>query len=130
MSEFKIDDKNNLNRFRSWDENGNKLIYFYNKNCNFHGTYRRWHGERILEESCYLNGELHGRRIMWHSNGKLKLYSYYQRGLLHGRFRQWYFTGKIQIDCYYKNDKLHGMHKEYVNEFVNRHMYRDGILVS
>jgi hypothetical protein len=54
---------------------------------------------------------LHGRRRLWHRNGKLASEEFYRDGLLHGAFRQWNEKGALLGS--YKMEQGTGVQKEW-----------------
>jgi len=65
-------------------------------------------GSLDLEEN-YSKEQLHGKRIIWHLNGKKFLEGDYHQGQLHGKCMGWYPNGQLDWEANYIQGQRHGL---------------------
>lgn len=66
-------------------------------------------GETI-ENSYYLNNQLHGKSLKYRSNGNLFQEATYYKGKLHGYIRNYNYKGRLQMETNYEMGLRHGFH--------------------
>ena len=94
------------------DEIAEDLFYLgnqfkpYTGKCiiHFQGT------ETVKEVMYYKKGLLHGERISYFKNGKVKLEGYYNEGMYNGVWKSYHTCGSVIYQATYKNDTLELLH--------------------
>lgn len=60
-----------------------------------------------------LDGEKHGKEVLYFSNGTLWQINSYNKGVLHGECKVYHEKGNLQAEMYYSEGRLHGSFKMY-----------------
>lgn len=71
-------------------------------------TYYRDDGKTVLQTKNYLNGELHGPWVRWHSPDQMEMQAEYRHNKLEGTHKAWYPNGQPSAVQNFKDGKLHG----------------------
>ena len=78
------------------------------------GWYKRFEiGQILIEKAQYLDGQLHGVRILFDSLGNKEIEESYKHGKFEGSFRSYYPDGSIKLEGEYVNNEMEGIWKKY-----------------
>lgn len=97
-----------------------------------HGKYKRFSPKGdLLEESSYNNGELDGKKSIYHEfeKNKLKQVANYKKGKLDGKWQEYDSKGNLLREDSYANGELHGEQKRFDSEGKLRLLetYKNGV---
>jgi antitoxin component YwqK of YwqJK toxin-antitoxin module len=98
------------------DEQGKvKEIYQMNKESGEKsGWYKRFDtSQKLTEEGNYLNGKLHGKRILYDSLGNKEIEERYDGGNFEGIYSSFYPDGSTKLTGSYENNQMEGIWRKY-----------------
>jgi antitoxin component YwqK of YwqJK toxin-antitoxin module len=95
---FKLSEGSEVNRLKE----GKWIYYFENSNI------------KISEEN-YLQGKLHGKKIVFYKDGNMAEESFYENGLKHGVYKKYGLDQKLLEEKTYVNDEIEG--KIYIYDY-------------
>ena len=85
----------------------------YSKRVKVFDEVHQWNGNGFLTKENFKDGQLHGVRMEYFSDGSLKIAETYQRGVLHGKRSRWDARGNPILEEKYERGTRHGYQKEW-----------------
>ena len=96
------------------DENGILIAAYEIRNNQKHGRYTAFHPNGSnFEKATYINGEIHGIRLLYRETGELQTTETYERGIMQGMFEDYHLNGKIALTGMYVDNAMDGVWKKY-----------------
>lgn len=68
---------------------------------------------KTKETANYLNGKLHGQRILYFENGQAEIEENYSEDKMHGLYKAYFENGQVNLEVEYVNSLMQGVLKRY-----------------
>lgn len=103
------------NMIEERDDYGNLTATYAMKDSIKHGKYTAFHPDgSVFEESTYVDGEVHGVRIMYYEgNKKTKVLETYEHGEMEGLFEEYHLNGQVAFSGIFTDGAMEGIFKKY-----------------
>jgi antitoxin component YwqK of YwqJK toxin-antitoxin module len=112
-----LNDSPSLIKIRYYDPSGFKIQETDYKNGKLHGKKIVWHSNGLRNrEIHYKHDEVHGKFIEWYPNGMKATEGNYKNGLHHGKYAGWFKSGIKQWEANYKNGQQHGKYTDWYED--------------
>lgn len=129
----KIDVKNETATIKSFFKTGTPAIEYSVKNGELVGKRMVYHSNGAKqEEENYIDGELSGIRKFYYASGKIKEEENYEHGEKIGKATSYYENGKVKSEEYFVSGKQHGISKYYdaTGKLTHTYVYYNDELID